>query len=69
MVQLFEQPPTQPPINPVICTHTKKPCDHATNLYQAVAQIRSAINRSVLIGAMIGAGIGTAAKDIIQGLL
>ena len=59
-------PPVQPP---VVCTHTKKPCEHATNLYQAVTQIRSAINRSVLIGAMIGAGIGTAAKDVIQGLL
>jgi len=63
---LQEQPPTLPP---VICTHTKKPCEHVTALYQAVAQIRSAINRSVLIGAMIGAGIGTAAKDLLQGLI
>lgn len=64
---LQEQPP--PVITPVVCSHTKKPCEHITALYQAVAQIRSAINRSVLIGAMIGAGIGTAAKDLIQGLI
>ena len=63
---LQEQPPTIPT---VICSHTKKPCEHVTALYQAVAQIRSAINRSVLIGAMIGAGIGTAAKDLLQGLI
>lgn len=61
--------PTPPVVTPVVCSHTKKPCEHITALYQAVAQIKSAINRSVLLGAMIGAGIGTAAKDLIQGLL
>lgn len=63
------QEPLPPPVNPVICSHTKKPCEHVTALYQAVAQIKAAINRSVLLGAMIGAGIGTAAKDLIQGLI
>ena len=66
------QDPTQPPIAPpaqVVCSHTKKPCEHASYLYTALASIRASINRSVLIGAMIGAGIGTAAKDLLQGWL
>ncbi len=66
------QDPTQIPAAPpsqVVCSHTKKPCEHATYTYQAIAQIRASINRSVLIGAMIGAGIGTAAKDLLQGWL
>lgn len=67
------QDPTQPPapIPPaqVVCSHTKKPCEHASYLYQCVAQIRASINRSVLLGAMIGAGIGSAAKDLLAGWL
>ena len=66
------QDPTQIPAAPpqqVVCSHTKKPCEHASYLYQALASVRASINRSVLIGAAVGAGIGSAAKDLLQGWL
>lgn len=69
-------PPVPPPPAPVICSHTKKVCDQATltqaqigAIQQAIAQLRADVNRSVILGAAIGAGIGTAAKDLLQGWL
>ena len=66
------QDPTQIPAAPpqqVVCSHTKKPCEHATALYQCVASIKATIDRRVLIGAMFGASVGSAAKDLLQGWL
>lgn len=69
------QDPTQipaPPAAPVVCAHTKKPCEHVGYLYAAVSQLRAAVaklNYSVWIGAAIGAGAGTALKDWLQSLL
>ena len=61
--------PAPPTIPPVPCDHTKgKPCEHATALYGAVSQIRAQINRAVFLGAMIGAGVGSAFKDVIAGI-
>lgn len=68
---LLQDPTQTPPAAPapIICTHTKKPCEHVGYLYAAVSQLRAAVNRSVLIGAAIGAGLGTAAKDLLQAWL
>jgi hypothetical protein len=63
------QTPPAAPASPIICAHTKKPCEHVGYLYSAVSQLRAAVNRSVLIGAAIGAGLGTAAKDLLQAWL
>ncbi len=71
---LIQDPPPVPqPTAPVICSHTKKVCDQATltqaqisAIQQVIAQLRAAVNRSVILGAMIGAGIGSAAKDLLQ---
>ena len=74
---LIQDPPPVPqPTAPVVCAHTKKVCDQATlaqaqigAINQVLAQLRAAVNRSVILGAMIGAGIGSAAKDLLQGWL
>jgi len=50
----------------IVCTHTKKPCDNVREIRYALADIRRAIGRSVLLGAAIGSGLAQGLVDLLR---